>query len=758
MKIKFIKRPILFILIFYIIGIISKYNDETFIGLVSIALIMYIIRVYFRAPYFFYVIFTVFFLLGSYRTGQSISIKEPYIEEIVERKNRANIDGRIKQIGTTSNKNLKVTVESSLVNGNKINSKIIIYVKSNLYDIHIGDIIRIRGKIDNLEKQRNFGGYDEFLYLRSDKIQYKVYADEIKVIKKNNNKINVLKSYFQENIDNIFYFGNGDIVKAMILGDDSYLKNTTKVLYRDAGIYHILIISGLHIGIIFQLFNYIFTKIQSLSKYNFLIIILLILYSQLTGNSISTIRAIIMISTYISAKYFLKKRDSITSLILASMIILIYEPLNVFHIGFLYSFSAVIGIFLFSKIICEYLMEENLFYKKNNFFRSENIANSLSIIFSVILTTTPVSLYFFYYFNPYNAITNVLIMPVTFILVLFSFIVTTLGGIIPILKYILMPTIFNIIKYIEFVSSFIVSLPFSKILIGRPNIIFICLFYFFITYHFYFKIKTKKKEFVIYGFIIIAVLFVNNYTEITFLDVGQGDSIVIEHKNKVVIIDGGINKRELENYLNFKGITKIDMIIGTHTDKDHIGGLIEIIGKKKIDNFILPLVDFKDTDNNYNDLILALNETNINLLYVRANDKLNFGDLDITVLNPFKTTYNNKNDSSVVLKVVYKDISFLFTGDIEKEEFELIKKFNLTSDILKLSHHGSKTSNSLEFIKAVSPKIAVVSSKKNNSYGHPNEEVIKILEDENIKMLNTAKLGDIKFKTDGKSVYLKTIR
>ena len=246
-----------------------------------------------------------------------------------------------------------------------------------------------------------------------------------------------------------------------------------------------------------------------------------------------------------------------------------------------------------------------------------------------------------------------------------------------------------------------------------------------------------------------------------FLDVGQGDAIFIDSpQHGRVLVDGGANRKvlsELGKILPFAD-KRIDVVVETHPDKDHIGGLPEVVRRYEVGAFIEPGVE---SDNTIDDeLKKRVAENNIPRFLARRGMIVNFGDgarLQILFPNQDVSRWDT-NDASIVAKLIYGDKSFLLTGDSTIKTENILLKLDQTvldSDVLKAGHHGSRTSTSLTYADAVSPEYAVISAGKNNSYGHPHQEVLDILNSVGAKIVSTAELGPIKFQTDGQTLELK---
>jgi competence protein ComEC len=246
-----------------------------------------------------------------------------------------------------------------------------------------------------------------------------------------------------------------------------------------------------------------------------------------------------------------------------------------------------------------------------------------------------------------------------------------------------------------------------------------------------------------------------------FLDIGQGDAILIDSPHHArALIDGGRNRKvlsELGKVIPF-GDKRIDVVMATHPDADHIGGLPEVISRFKVGIFIEPGVESQT--NIDDELERRIQERNISRVIARSGMVINFGDgakLQILFPNQDVSSWET-NDASIVAKLVYGNQSFLLTGDATIKTENILLKLNpliLDSDVLKAGHHGSRTSTSLDFAQGVQPDYAVISAGFNNSYGHPHQEALNILEKVGAKILNTAESGTVKFETDGKTLELK---
>ena len=261
--------------------------------------------------------------------------------------------------------------------------------------------------------------------------------------------------------------------------------------------------------------------------------------------------------------------------------------------------------------------------------------------------------------------------------------------------------------------------------------------------------------------IIITLLFgcgKKSHLEIHVIDVGQGDSILIKTPNSQnILIDGGTNESEniVKSYLKKENVKSIDYLIATHPDSDHIGGLDAIINKFEIKSFYMP--EQSVTSDAYENLMSSCSENNVSINYLYKGDNLKIEDyINLFILSPSYIQKDN-NLNSIVFNLSFKNKSFLFTGDAEvSNENEIINSFDLEDiDFLKIGHHGSKSSTTVDFLNAITPDVAVISCGYKNQYGHPHKSTLDNLSDNNIATYRTDLSGDIVLYSDGDIIYTK---
>ena len=250
----------------------------------------------------------------------------------------------------------------------------------------------------------------------------------------------------------------------------------------------------------------------------------------------------------------------------------------------------------------------------------------------------------------------------------------------------------------------------------------------------------------------------NEALEVHFIDVGQGDAILVESASSALLIDAGENymASTVVKYIQKQGIEKLDYLIGTHPHSDHIGGLDYVISTFGADTILMP--EAVHTTKTYEDVLDAIESKGLKITLPKVGAEYQLGSASFTIIAPNSSEYNDLNDYSIGIRLRYKSTEFLFTGDagILSEQEMLQNGLDLTADVLKISHHGSEYSSCPDFLDAVSPTHAVFSVGKNNEYGHPHEATLQALADRNISIYRTDEQQNVIFTSDGKNISVNT--
>ncbi len=248
-----------------------------------------------------------------------------------------------------------------------------------------------------------------------------------------------------------------------------------------------------------------------------------------------------------------------------------------------------------------------------------------------------------------------------------------------------------------------------------------------------------------------------------FIDVGQGDCTLIKTPDGNMLVDAGENGYETTvlDYLEAQGVDSLKYFVATHPHSDHIGGAAEVLEAVSVENVIMPKLSKDNTPATatYEKMLTAIKNSSAKVISAKPGSEYSFGGAEFTVLAPFEQD-ENLNNMSVVLKLTYKGYSFMLSGDAEKEVENRILKagYDISADVYKGAHHGSSTSNSKKFVKAINPTYAVLSYEEGNSYGHPHRETVELFNEEGIVYYSTADYGTIVFTVDNSILDILTVK
>jgi competence protein ComEC len=558
----------------------------------------------------------------------------------------------------------------------------------------------------------------------------------------------------------------------MLLGEKYLLDEEIKQLYQQNGIAHVLAISGLHVSLIGMFIFHLLKKLKfPITLATFLSIFFIYSYGVLTNFSVSTNRAVVMMVVMLLSALIGKTYDMLSAMALSALLILLQNPLQILSAGFLLSYGAVIGIAILLPCLLKIFPTKNF------------LLSSLLISISAQATTTPLVLYFFYQFPVYGILTNLIILPFVTVLTLISILAGIAGIIYLPIGIFLIGGSNYILKFYEWVCRTGSNMPGNLITLGRPNWLLILLYLSFLLL-FLWAVKRYGKKYVVLILIVAPIMLFlpdkNVGLEITMLEVGQGEAIFMQSdKGNNYLIDGGssnvskVGIYRLQPFLMSQGVGELDYAIITHSDKDHISGLKELIEREQIiiNNLVLPKIAEKDEA--YIELETLSKEKGITIQYIREGDVILDGDIRIVCLHP-RPDYipSSSNAYSTVLSITYGEFDMLLTGDLEKDgEKELIKLLENPEyrannairpatdyDILKVAHHGSKYSTFEEFLQIVQPEISIISCGEDNSYGHPHEELIERLYRVGSEIKITYEYGAITIRTDGKKLEISEFK
>ncbi len=694
--------------------------------------------------------------------------------------------------------------------------KVIVYFDTDA--VSIGSKVTVRGKWQSFSHASNEGSFDYAEYEREQGISFRIFADDLIVESEPAIRFREGLYRLQKRISTVFADSlsadEAGILSTLTVGNRALLDPDVEQMYQDAGISHILAISGLHISILgFGLYRFLRKIRVPCHVCEALGCGIILCFVIMSGMSVSAVRALVMYLTLMGACATGRTYDPLNALSLAALVLLIPNPLNLYRSGFQFSFLAMGAIVLFQAA------EERAAREREKRAQGQEapapvpaggdgreglrrLAVSLKgrLYFSAFLQMAmlPLTAWNYYEVPLYATFLNLLILPLCSALLGFGL----AGGILGILfpqaaKWLLVPC-HVILRIYEGAIKVLNHLPLHRWITGQPPAWLLLVFYgslvgacalFLIRSRpqkpgsgekFPFKIPlflTDGKNFLIRQArwlclippaLLACILFVpeRQVCRIDFLDVGQGDGIFLtDGAGTRVMIDGGsssessVGTYEIEPFLKYHGIRKVDAWILTHGDSDHYSGLLETLEDRyRVDYLVL--ADAMPRDETWSELISAAEANGTEVVYVRAGDEIALKDCEMTCLYPSaeegsgadadvetKISDEDANEFSQVWLFEKGGMSVLFTGDLGEDQEQTLIGREVLSDctVLKVAHHGSKYSSCEEFLEAVSPEYAVISCSENNIYGHPAPETLERLADAGCEVYQTPLCGQITF-------------
>ncbi len=588
--------------------------------------------------------------------------------------------------------------------------KLISYLDDFLYDV--GDIINIKGSLSKPKKNTIPNTFNYQDYLQSRGILYELNVSESILINKNSSIINKIKKIITDRIDNNKY---REYLYIFLLGDSSHFDSDKRDIYSDTGLSYLISIGSLQVMIIVKLLNKIEGKYH-IKKYKSLIIniVVIIIYILFTNGIIGVLRSGLCYILSNILKCFKIKYRYPNIIIIIGSILLLFNPYYLINNGFLYSFTISLIISLNMEVI------------KGNYFKRTIIISTIAFLASL-----PITIYFNYEINFLAIIYSIIFIPI------FHFIIFPFTIIIFIFSF-LSPIYYFIISFFEYIIRLLSNINTFVFIFQKPSIPVIVIYYLIIIF-----IISNKRYLLILIITLIIHININRIIPeklVTYLDVGEGDAIILKNNNHLFLIDTGGNvfysyTDNIIKYIKSLGISQIESLITSHGDFDHMGEAINLVNSFKVEKVVFNCGELSDLEK---ELIKVLDKKKIK--YYSCIDKLDN-------LYFLKTReYDDENDNSNVIYTELSGYKFLFMGDAGvTTEKEVLNNYNLTDiDVLKVGHHGSKTSSSKDFINKINPKYSIISVGKNNRYGHPNKEVLENLD--NSTIYRTDEDGTIMFK------------
>lgn len=737
-----------------IIGILSSFYFDISIEFIStlsgIIIFIFIINMVKKKDNNITIIFMILFL-GMFITSIN---KNSRLVSLIDK--RVDFIGKVSKVVYSDENKGKYMVDIIEADNYRVKEKIMLTIV-DCGIIELGDYVEFNGVLKLPMENTNPKLFNYRLNLLTHKIHttMSIKSYSISGIQRENKPLHYkLTEKFTDDIKELFNKclspQNSSLITSIILGDSNFLDEEELTLYRDLGLAHILAVSGLHIGIVSGALVFVFSRIGIKRKYNYIITLSIIwFYAILIGYSPSTLRACLMFSILFLSDLVHEPYDSLNTIFFSMFILLIFNPFWIFSVSFQLSYIATTAIILINPKITQYLYP----------YRGKLI-NSLSGIVAVNIGLLPINAYYFNTFPILGIIANLISIPILSIGLIVGMFMVIFNYLFPFINSIFGIVLNLLLNLNSMIINFLGDFPFVKLNVFSPDIISIIIYYFLLSIVLGFiklnRMDMKNKKFIFYYLLTILLITtiqfnIDEKIDVNFIDVGQGDSILIHTKTSNYLIDTGgsfnddfdIGKNITMPYLLKNGFNRLDGIIITHFDADHCKGLDAVVENIKVKSIFASYIP---EDNRYK--LNIINDNNKIVL-----DK----NTTLDIIWPKYSTdkdHLSANNKSLVMVLSYFDHKILFTGDIEKEVESILLNSLDPVDILKVAHHGSKTSSTQDFINKVRPKYSIISVGRNNFYNHPNSEVVERLLGSDSTIYRTDEMGEIRIILDREEIHI----
>jgi len=656
------------------------------------------------------------------------------------------------------------------------------YVKTISYSnpdfLSFGDEIVVEGILSEPTGLKNPGVFDYSRYLRLRGIYCVFKVDppgSIKIVKplKGFSIQGIaynLRHKARSLIDSSFDKRHAGFLNSIIIGDRVQLEEGIKEDFIKTGTVHVLAISGLNVTFVAAIFLCIGGLLRIPKKVNLVLtLFLLVFYAFATGANPPIIRAVVMFGIFAMGYVLNRDSDPINTLSLAAIAILVYDPKELFDPSFQLSFASVASMIVFTPPIMETLKLNKKIGRLPLEKAKLYVLGGVAVSLAAWIGSFPLTAAYFNIISPVSLAANLIIVPALSLLTALSFaflavepFFTQLGGVLSFIIRMADDAVF-------FANHIMASVPFSYFRVPAPPV-YLCIIFYAAAL---LALLPRKKYFIIVALILCnieawsAVVSMDmNKLEITFLDVGQGDSTYIKTPSGAnILVDGSgggtegnfdLGRSVIAPYLWNKRVFKIDALIVTHFHEDHIGGIIYILNNFKVGCVIDNGCETRDSYL-FDKYMEVIKRKNIRRVIVHRGDRLGpFGGVNLYVLNPdFDGAAIDSNDNSLVIKLEYKGFGALFCGDIKQKAIESLDGYGniLKSDVIKVPHHGGKLGDNGKikgFFDQVASKVAVISVGRNNRYGAPARSTVDAILSSGAMIHETKDSGALMISVDDK--------
>ncbi len=765
------KRPFMAVVISFITGILWGLNTKSYLFLFAAFLLMLVITLflyrYIKFKVKLVIVLVLMFAFGGvyailYKTNLESRLVPYYGETKI-------VTGYIDSAAKFGEKSVSYVFKIQRIDEKNISVKAVTIFSGLNAKYDFGKRLAIECILEKPDSRRNPGGFDYRAYLLQKGISAVTYADSSRVVELGGSSGNLIKGTglkIRQRVVNTLKKSlpnqQAALLSGMLIGARDDMTDTMEEAFSKAGLTHIMAVSGANVAFITFPLLFVFKKLRIGRNTGYVITAFAVTgFMFITGFEASVARAVIMALIIIFGKLIKVEPDIYTSIAAAAFFLLVYNPLLINNIGFQLSFSATLSIVAFYGIISKKLHIPGI---------PKAITNTAAVTIAAQIGVIPITVYHFNVVSIISLITNILVVPITAVVTILGILIAAAGQISLSASTFLGFINSSFLSFILLVAKVSSSLAFSTIRVVTPSAAAIGFYY--LSVLFFLRIKPKYNfrlrlyHYTTLAGVIIGILliksFIPGHLEITFLDVGNGDSVFIKTPGgNTLLIDGGRGGKKYDNgervvvpCLMHNGSVNFDMIIASHGHSDHIGGFDYLLDNIDVKFLIMP----KSEDSALKKLGKKAQVKGTDVIELEAGDIIYLdNDIEMSVFNPGKNSSVKGNNNSLVIRMVYKDFETLFTGDMEniaEKDIMDVYGIQLSSDILKVPHHGSDTSLKGDILEYINPSIAVI-SVGSNSYGHPSDDVLKRLYSKGTQVFRTDTDGAVTVLTNGGKIKVK---
>jgi competence protein ComEC len=628
-----------------------------------------------------------------------------------------------------------------------------------------GILSRLEGKLERPPEPTNFHAFDYRDYLKKQQIFWQFEADGIPDYVDADpdllDRLNRFRMDQLNRIDRAFSPQSAEMIKALVFGDDQAMDPDLADAYRLFGLVHLLVVSGMHITVIFGFLFFVLRRAGVIKEYALFCLLLLIpVYVLLTGAQPSAVRSGLTAALMFLGAIMGRNRLNITDMLSFSCLIMVFaNPLAVYDLGFQLSFAVTAAVILAAPEVMRR-------YKSP-------VLHLLMLSMICEMAAFPIAVYHFYQLSVIGFFLSIFFVPfLTFVIMPLSFAAYLASLIFSSAPVLASPILDLLLRFPHQVLHVLFRHPVLQLnfgamadwmLISAIIVLGLALVVWETVDRRWTVLLPLLSFLMLYGLVILSDL-IDPYGSVTFIDVGQGDSILIRlpHRQGSVLIDSGgtlpfprqawqkqqrpfdVGRDVVLHELRAARVDQLDAVVMTHKDFDHVGGMKQVFAGVSVKRLVVSA--YYDPDSDDLKLFREAVQNGARMTVPGAGDTLQIGSADFDILSPIDRA-EESNGNSIVIRTFLGGSHWLFTGDlpVSGEQKILNRHFPVQADVLKLGHHGSRTSTSARWLKAVHPLIAIVSAGKNNRYGHPHKEIIQRLKKYRVRTIRTDQSGAIRF-------------